>query len=323
MPTSTDTGIVDLASAVPIREVSRVTGVNSVTLRAWERRYGLLKPLRTDKGHRLYRPEDVARVEEIQGWLARGVAVSQVKALLGASAPDAHLERLSDTDPWEELARRLRAAVSALQSRALDQLLAEVGSLYPTDILVDKLLEPQLQALRVPLQQQRADYGAATQLAFLESHLRAYFASALYRFQPVSHPNKEPRILLVDVGREPDSVLPVILAYSLAVNSIRVDFFGPVPQAEWVFAVEQLGSEALILYSDGAPTRQLEQQREDFEKRLRVPVWLAGRVTALCSTGSYSHCLGQTHRDILRALNTTDIRKRADDPLFPGSGVSE
>lgn len=32
-----------------ISEVSEITGVNSVTLRAWQRRYGLLVPLRTTK----------------------------------------------------------------------------------------------------------------------------------------------------------------------------------------------------------------------------------------------------------------------------------
>ena len=37
----------------PIREVSRLTGVNAVTLRAWQRRYGLVQPARTEKGHRL------------------------------------------------------------------------------------------------------------------------------------------------------------------------------------------------------------------------------------------------------------------------------
>lgn len=302
-----------------------MTGVNSVTLRAWERRYGLLKPLRTDKGHRLYRPEDVARVEEIQNWLARGVAVSQVKALLGRPAPETGLEPLPvpEEGPWEAFARRLQAAVGSLQGQALDALLAEVCSLYPTAIVVDQLLEPQLQALRVPLQQQRADFGMATRLAFLEAHLQAYFASAQHRLQTANVSQKSPRLLLMDVGREPDSVLPMILAYSLAVNSHRVDFFGPVPQPEWVFAVEQLGSEALILYSDGAPTRYLEQQRGEVEQRLQVPVWLAGRMTALCSPSEHPHCLGQTHRDILRTLNTVDVRTRAEDPLFPGSGVPE
>ena len=43
----------------PIRELGSITGVNASTLRAWERRYGLLKPARTPKGHRLYTKEDV------------------------------------------------------------------------------------------------------------------------------------------------------------------------------------------------------------------------------------------------------------------------
>ena len=47
------------ADLIPIRELSSLTGVNSVTLRAWERRYGLLKPQRTPKGHRLYSMQDV------------------------------------------------------------------------------------------------------------------------------------------------------------------------------------------------------------------------------------------------------------------------
>ena len=70
------------ASLVAIGEISRLTGINSVTLRAWERRYGLLKPQRTHKGHRLYSQADVTRVREIQTWLARGLAISKIKVLL-------------------------------------------------------------------------------------------------------------------------------------------------------------------------------------------------------------------------------------------------
>ena len=43
----------------PIRTVSTLTGVHPVTLRAWERRYGLIRPHRTPKGHRLYTRADV------------------------------------------------------------------------------------------------------------------------------------------------------------------------------------------------------------------------------------------------------------------------
>ncbi len=42
-----------------IGEFARLCGINATTLRAWQRRYGLLKPLRTDGGHRLYSDDDV------------------------------------------------------------------------------------------------------------------------------------------------------------------------------------------------------------------------------------------------------------------------
>ena len=50
----------------PIRDVSRLTGVNPVTLRAWQRRYGLVVPARTAKGHRLYSDEDIALIQQIR-----------------------------------------------------------------------------------------------------------------------------------------------------------------------------------------------------------------------------------------------------------------
>ena len=66
----------------PIREVSRLTGVNAVTLRAWERRYGLIQPIRTDSGHRLYSQADINEIRRILGWLERGVAISKVGSIL-------------------------------------------------------------------------------------------------------------------------------------------------------------------------------------------------------------------------------------------------
>jgi len=63
---------------IPIREVARMTGVNAVTLRAWERRYGLIVPFRTAKGHRLFSTDHVLRIRRILTWLNRGVSVSQI-----------------------------------------------------------------------------------------------------------------------------------------------------------------------------------------------------------------------------------------------------
>jgi len=73
----------------PIRHVCAETGINPVTLRAWERRYGLIRPLRTPKGHRLYSAEDIARIHRILALLDEGVAVSQVGRVLDHDAKTA------------------------------------------------------------------------------------------------------------------------------------------------------------------------------------------------------------------------------------------
>ena len=42
-----------------LKAVSVETGLSPATLRAWERRYGLVKPERSLGGHRLYSEHDI------------------------------------------------------------------------------------------------------------------------------------------------------------------------------------------------------------------------------------------------------------------------
>ena len=65
-----------------IGEVAQLCDINPVTLRAWQRRYDLLKPQRTDGGHRLFTDSDIERIREIKRWVDTGVQVSKVKKLL-------------------------------------------------------------------------------------------------------------------------------------------------------------------------------------------------------------------------------------------------
>jgi DNA-binding transcriptional MerR regulator len=87
-------GALDPAMSRPtrftIRSVCALTGVNPNTLRAWERRYGLVTPERTASGYRLYTMQDVERLRAIQDLLNAGVPAGQVaKHLPPAGAPDA------------------------------------------------------------------------------------------------------------------------------------------------------------------------------------------------------------------------------------------
>lgn len=65
-----------------IGELSRRTGVSTDVVRAWERRYDLLNPTRTEGGYRLYASSDLSRLRLMQHYLARGIPAAQAAGLV-------------------------------------------------------------------------------------------------------------------------------------------------------------------------------------------------------------------------------------------------
>ncbi|MDF2152670.1 MerR family transcriptional regulator [Vibrio sp. CAU 1672] len=126
-----------------IREVSELTGVKPVTLRAWQRRYNLIQPKRTEKGHRLYREQDLNTIREVQGWLAKGVSIGKVKDLLGRESVPAYSTR---QQPLEEVELMLQALAQLNRGRS-ESLLASVLKDYPFDIVTEQFVAPIFDAL--------------------------------------------------------------------------------------------------------------------------------------------------------------------------------
>ena len=60
-----------------IKRVAHLTGINPATLRAWERRYGLVAPDRTGSGYRLYTDEDVAMLSRIKVLVDEGLTIGE------------------------------------------------------------------------------------------------------------------------------------------------------------------------------------------------------------------------------------------------------
>ncbi|QYK10283.1 MerR family transcriptional regulator [Shewanella mangrovisoli] len=155
---------------LPIGEVSLLTGVNAVTLRAWQRRFGLVIPARTPKGHRLYTPENIQQIHEINAWLAKGVAISKVKPLLMSSAlaTEADSTALQEGDLWQEQITALNSALFELEQQKLHQILDEALGLYPFQLVKQKLLQAWMAHLPALLEP-RLD--AELLLVWLESEL--------------------------------------------------------------------------------------------------------------------------------------------------------
>ena len=66
----------------PVKRISDLTGINPVTLRAWERRYGILKPDRDENRYRLYSDQDLAILRWLINKKNSGVSISTAAANL-------------------------------------------------------------------------------------------------------------------------------------------------------------------------------------------------------------------------------------------------
>lgn len=266
---------------LPIRDVARSTGVNAVTLRAWERRYGLIVPQRTAKGHRLYSPQHVARIQAILGWLGRGVAVSQVKELLDSRQP---LQPPADGG-WRQLRGELLGHIAQLAERRLDESFNAALALYPLRTLVERLLWPLLGELQ---QRWQGQFGARLEQVFFFSWLRSKFATRVY------HNNRQAGgapLLLVNLGDAPMEPGLWLCAWLVSDSDCPVEVFDwPLPPAELALALEQIAPRALLLYADQAlDGALLRRQLPRLHRQCRIPLLLAGPAAHI-------------HRDVLAEL---------------------
>lgn len=129
-----------------IREVSEITGVKPVTLRAWQRRYNLIQPQRTDKGHRLFADQDINRIQEIQGWLNKGISIGKVAGFLDHPDGDEELSAAMKQTNLDEFDDMLDA-LTQLKHTKLSQLINSVLKEYPLDIVIERLIFPVMDAL--------------------------------------------------------------------------------------------------------------------------------------------------------------------------------
>ena len=102
-----------------IKAAAQMTGLLPVTLRAWERRYGLPAPQRGGQGYRLYSEHDVRTLRWLKGQLEQGMSISRAAGLLAelrAGGQDPALEiNLKQSTPMttEVLKGQLLAAMTA------------------------------------------------------------------------------------------------------------------------------------------------------------------------------------------------------------------
>ena len=286
----------DKEQLFPIREVARLTGINPVTLRAWERRYGLIQPTRTGSGHRLYSMTDIETVRSIMSWIDRGVSVSKVGKILSKASPAQVLEPIINHEQiqldYAEWQADLRGVISQFDVQGLDRVYGQVFSSYPVTVVFQDILMPLWQQL----QRQQERFGAASEWLFYDSFLRS---RTLQRLQAMRHPQQRVVVMsaLTGQGYELELLVAALMLGCMDLG-MRVLTLGQ-PLDELALVCGKIKPAALVLFSNYAPVAELPRRLSRLALSLDCPLMLAGNVAELLEesmAGSAVGCLGNEGR---------------------------
>jgi DNA-binding transcriptional MerR regulator len=295
----------NMQNPIPIREISRLTGVNSVTLRAWERRYGLIKPLRTNKGHRLYSRDHVELIKTIQAWLARGLAIGKVSELLESGLPsqNADIENI-----WQSYLSELLAIMAELNLGKLDAFFNQLFSVYPSALIADQLISPVLDNLN------QESFGNGVKKAILINRLSEYLLMLTQRQRQQA---KGKRVAIIQLNTAANPLLNTLLHYGLTMNQVKSEMLGVVSVAEVVFAAEQLALDGFIVFNDACSSLgEFQKELMHLTQATALPIVVGGKLIHALTAEFPSHvhlAQGAGQQDVTDVLNT----------IFPESFVGE
>lgn len=129
-----------------IGELARRSGVPAATLRAWERRYGVVEPVRGDSGYRLYSSADERRVRSMRELVEAGVAPAEAAAQLRAGGVAAGTPAAAH-GLGEEARRALLDALLLYDAAWADELLDRAFAAFTHDAALDGLVLPVLREI--------------------------------------------------------------------------------------------------------------------------------------------------------------------------------
>jgi DNA-binding transcriptional MerR regulator len=261
----------------PIRVVSRRTGLSPARLRAWEKRFGVVAPYRTEGRQRLYTDDDVHRLGLLKRVVEEGRSIRQVVAL--------SVEELQQLEQEDQTGRRgllapelpnaasvvgilekARTAVEEMDDVRLERILTQGAIAVPFSVLTDEIL--------VPLFPGIGSSWSRGQLGPAQEHLAAV---AIRRFLEWLH-----RVIEVEGGApvlavgtptpERQELGALLAVVSAAAEGWKAVYLGPdLPASEIAFAATRLNVEAVAL-SLVSPALTVDFLREITALREALPL---------------------------------------------------
>jgi MerR family transcriptional regulator, light-induced transcriptional regulator len=129
-----------------IGELSRRTGVSVDTLRAWERRYGILEPARSEGGFRLYSQADEERVQAMRGLIAEGLSAAQAATAVREGRTPERTTASVAIAP-DLTARELLSAIERLDEEEANTILDGALAALSFDAVAEGVVLPVLRAI--------------------------------------------------------------------------------------------------------------------------------------------------------------------------------
>ncbi|MGC8782112.1 MAG: MerR family transcriptional regulator, partial [Anaerolineae bacterium] len=236
-----------------IKTVVQRTGITPATLRAWERRYNVLSPGRSEGGYRLYSERDIAILRWLKQQTEGGVSISSAIALLeqrrhGREATAKPAAPPGPTAPSDRpratavLAQDLLAALLAFQEARAAAVLTEAFALYSVEDVAEDIIAAALVEIG-----ERWHRGEATvvQEHFATAFLRHRLAMLFHACEPAS---AGPLALTGSVSGEWHDVGILLVSLALRRNGWRVIYLGQnVPADHLVAEVTRLRPQLVCL----------------------------------------------------------------------------
>ncbi|OLN23261.1 MerR family transcriptional regulator [Domibacillus antri] len=123
-----------------IKAVSTLTGIQPGTLRAWERRYHILEPVRNEAGHRLYTDKHICKLKWLSEKVQQGFTISQAAALLDQHETEPGYTVSEDVNNQKALSEQLLQALLRFDEVKAQELINKAFALYTIDSVTVNIL---------------------------------------------------------------------------------------------------------------------------------------------------------------------------------------
>jgi MerR family transcriptional regulator, light-induced transcriptional regulator len=260
-----------------IGELSRRTGVAPELLRAWERRYGLLRPARSEGRFRLYSEADERRVELMRQHLRAGLAAAEAARRALDDSGQAETHAPDDGRPeLEAAALRLRAALDAFDEAAAQEALDNLLGAFTVETVLREALLPYLSELGERWSSGEASVG---QEHFATSVIRGRLLGLARGWDG----GDGPRALLACAPGELHDLGLISFGLALRRRGWRVTFLGPDTPAETlVSTAHELRPDLVVVTA--TTTRRLTplvESLSQLKRDARVAIAGAGATSAV------------------------------------------